>query len=60
MLPLCDLRKARVLVAVKSSIFQQERNGASLKTKASTLSFSLDTAVVVIDGPSGSALSAWT
>jgi len=38
------------LVIVKKSKPQRERNGASLKPKASTLSYTLDTAVVVIDG----------
>ncbi len=41
---------ARVLVIVKKSKPQRERNGAALKPKASTLSYALDTAVVVIDG----------
>jgi hypothetical protein len=41
---------ARVLVFVKEkSKPHRERNGASLKPKASTPSFTLDTAVVVID-----------
>ena len=40
---------ARVLVIVKKSKPQRERNGAALKPKASTLSYALDTAVVVID-----------
>jgi hypothetical protein len=41
---------ARVLVIVKKSKAQRERNGATLKPKASTPSYALDTAVVVIDG----------
>jgi hypothetical protein len=41
---------ARVLVIVKKSKPQRERNGASFKPKASTLPYALDNAVVVIDG----------
>jgi hypothetical protein len=42
------------LVIVKKQNPQRERNGASSKPKASTPSYALDTAVVVIDEMTGS------
>jgi hypothetical protein len=42
-------QRTRVLVIVSSVCYQLERNGASLKPKASTPQFVLDTAAVVID-----------
>src|SRR6185312_145135 len=49
LLPPAIQKRARVLVIMKQYPILRERNGASPASEASTPSFALDTAVVVID-----------